>query len=258
MSSARAHRSLAGRRPMTIAVIGGGLMGVSLAYFLSRAGHRVVLYKASDQIGGLAGTIRLGDVEVDRFYHTILSSDTHMQALAHELGLTDRLRFRATGSAFFHQGRLYPMTTVWSLEQTGREGFPEPVAPAVFGVLVYPDAEPIARRLGVGLYDAKRGEIVPPPLAPVEGRRTARRPPPPPRALSPGRSARDGPRFPPRGPFPCPRGRGPVRQNPSPRFRMTRGLRGCAARFGGPRSAERRDSPQWRSVAGSAAARRRS
>jgi len=112
MSSARAHRSLAGRRPMTIAVIGGGLMGVSLSYFLSQAGHRVVLYEASDQIGGLAGTIRLGDVEVDRFYHIILSSDTHMQALAYELGLAGRLRFRATGSAFFHQGRLYPMTTV--------------------------------------------------------------------------------------------------------------------------------------------------
>jgi protoporphyrinogen oxidase len=97
---------------MRIAVIGGGIVGVSLAYFLSRAGHRVVLYEASDQPGGLAGTIRLGDVEVDRFYHTILSSDTHMQALAAELGIADRLRFRPTGSAFFHEGRLYPMTTL--------------------------------------------------------------------------------------------------------------------------------------------------
>lgn len=133
-----------------------------------------------------------------------------MQALAHELGLADRLRFRATGSAFFHQGRLYPMTTVWSLEQTGREGFPEPVAPAVFGVLVYPDAKPIARRLGVGLYDAKRGEIVPPPLAPGEGRRTAWRPPPPPRALSPGRDppAMD-PASLPAGPSPAQEAEGP-------------------------------------------------
>jgi protoporphyrinogen oxidase len=97
---------------MRIAVIGGGIVGVSLAYFLSRAGHRVVLYEASDQPGGLAGTIRLGDVEVDRFYHTILSSDTHMQALAAELGIADRLRFRPTGSAFFHEGRLSPMTTL--------------------------------------------------------------------------------------------------------------------------------------------------
>jgi len=97
---------------MRVAVIGGGIVGVSLGYFLSRAGHSVVLYEASDQIGGLAGTIRLGDVEIDRFYHTILSSDTHMQELAAELGIADRLRFRATGSAFFHEGRLYPMTTL--------------------------------------------------------------------------------------------------------------------------------------------------
>lgn len=97
---------------MRVAIVGGGIVGVSLAYFLSRGGHTVVLYEASDQIGGLAGTIRLGEVEVDRFYHTILSSDTHMQALARELGIADRLRFRPTASAFFHEGRLYPMTTL--------------------------------------------------------------------------------------------------------------------------------------------------
>ncbi len=81
---------------MRVAVIGGGIVSVSLAYFLSQAGHSVVLYEASDQIGGLAETIRMGEAEVDRFYHTILSSDIYMQELAAELGIANRLGFRAT------------------------------------------------------------------------------------------------------------------------------------------------------------------
>lgn len=45
-----------------------------------------------------------------------------------------------------------------------REGFPEPVVPAVFGMMVYAGAEGIARELKVGLYEARRGEIVAPPI----------------------------------------------------------------------------------------------
>ncbi|WP_376788579.1 DUF3782 domain-containing protein [Thermoflexus sp.] len=43
-----------------------------------------------------------------------------------------------------------------------REGFPEPVVPAVFGLAVYAGADAIAGDLGVGLYEARRGEVVPP------------------------------------------------------------------------------------------------
>jgi Holliday junction resolvase-like predicted endonuclease/uncharacterized coiled-coil protein SlyX len=45
-----------------------------------------------------------------------------------------------------------------------REGFPEPVIPAVFGLAIYAGAEAMAQKLGVGLYEARRGEVVAPPL----------------------------------------------------------------------------------------------
>jgi Holliday junction resolvase-like predicted endonuclease/uncharacterized coiled-coil protein SlyX len=44
-----------------------------------------------------------------------------------------------------------------------REGFPEPVIPAVFGLAIYAGAEAMAQKLGVGLYEARRGEVVAPP-----------------------------------------------------------------------------------------------
>jgi archaellum component FlaC len=44
-----------------------------------------------------------------------------------------------------------------------REGFPEPVIPAVFGLAIYAGAEAMAQKLGAGLYEARRGEVVAPP-----------------------------------------------------------------------------------------------
>ena len=46
-----------------------------------------------------------------------------------------------------------------------REGFPEPYVPAVFSMALYWGAETFAQSLGVGLYDAKRGEIFSPRLS---------------------------------------------------------------------------------------------
>ncbi len=37
-----------------IAVIGAGIGGMAAAYDLSRAGHQVTIFEASDQVGGLA------------------------------------------------------------------------------------------------------------------------------------------------------------------------------------------------------------
>ncbi len=48
------------------------------------------------------------------------------------------------------------------LDWLRRQGFPEPYVPAVFCMALYSGAENFAQSLGVGLYDAKRGEIFSP------------------------------------------------------------------------------------------------
>ena len=71
---------------MKIGIIGGGMMGISLGYYLSKSEHQVTIFEASPEIGGLAGTIRLQDgTAVDRFYHTILSNDAHLQELCSQI-----------------------------------------------------------------------------------------------------------------------------------------------------------------------------
>ncbi len=95
---------------MQIGIIGGGIMGISLGYFLSKKGVKVEIFEASPVLGGLAGPIKLEDgTPVDRFYHAILSSDDHLQRLCEELGIADQLRFRQTRMGFYHEGRIHPM-----------------------------------------------------------------------------------------------------------------------------------------------------
>ena len=95
---------------MSTAIVGGGIMGVTLGYFLAKAGVPVTIYEGSPTLGGLAGPLTLPDgTDVDRFYHAILSSDEHLMSLCEELGISDRLRFKPTGTLVFSGGRLVSM-----------------------------------------------------------------------------------------------------------------------------------------------------
>lgn len=98
---------------LKIAIVGGGIMGITLAYYLSKEGVAVDVFEASSTLGGLAGPLTLPDgVEVDRFYHAILSSDAHLHALCTELGVADQLRFRETRTGFYHNGAIYSMNNI--------------------------------------------------------------------------------------------------------------------------------------------------
>jgi protoporphyrinogen oxidase len=98
---------------MRVGIVGGGIMGITLGYLLTEAGHHVTIYEASPEIGGLAATISLADgAKVDRFYHAILSSDLNLRRLCAELGVADRLRFRTTKTGFYHEGRVHSMNNI--------------------------------------------------------------------------------------------------------------------------------------------------
>ncbi len=98
-----------------VAVVGAGLLGLTAAYRLTRAGHPVVVYERAREIGGLAASTPLDGIPVDRFYHVVLPTDDRVRGLAGELGLADRFRFRRTGVGFYHDGRLASMSSLREL-----------------------------------------------------------------------------------------------------------------------------------------------
>lgn len=97
---------------MHIGIVGGGILGITLGYFLAQRGERVTILEASDTLGGLAGPIKMDGYNLDRFYHAILTSDGHLADLFEELGIADQYRCKEAKTAFYHQGHIYPMTNM--------------------------------------------------------------------------------------------------------------------------------------------------
>jgi len=96
-----------------VGIVGGGIMGICLGYYLTRQGMQVEIFEASADLGGLAGPMVLPDgTAIDRFYHAILSSDSHLRTLAEEVGIQDQLRFKGTKMGFFHKGKIFPMNNM--------------------------------------------------------------------------------------------------------------------------------------------------
>jgi protoporphyrinogen oxidase len=96
-----------------VGIVGGGIMGITLAYLLARAGIRCEVFEGSPSIGGLAGSLILEDgTAVDRYYHTILSSDSQLRELCGELGVLDQLKFRNTRNTFYVDGGLHSMNSL--------------------------------------------------------------------------------------------------------------------------------------------------
>jgi len=91
-------------------VVGGGLLGMTLAYRLAQRGADVTLYEAAAQVGGLASAWSLGDVVWDRYYHVIVPSDAYLRALLAELGLEKKLEWVETRTGFYTDGQLYSMS----------------------------------------------------------------------------------------------------------------------------------------------------
>ena len=94
-----------------VGIVGGGLLGMTLAKRLTSQGHRVTVLEAASQSGGLAAPARLGEYTWDRFYHVVLLSDAYLRALIEELGLTGQLHWKPTRTGFYIDGRLRSLSS---------------------------------------------------------------------------------------------------------------------------------------------------
>ena len=98
-----------------VGIVGGGVLGVTLALRLAEAGAAVTVLERGPSIGGLAGSFDFGGHEVDRFYHVITPADRRMIAMAEEVGLGDALRFSSVGAGFFAAGEMHDFNGVADL-----------------------------------------------------------------------------------------------------------------------------------------------
>ncbi len=93
----------------SIAVVGGGVAGLTCAWKLRRAGHDVEVLERESTPGGRMRSERQGDFVLERGAQFVASGYRNLHALADHLGLADRLRpLACTRNAILRDGRLHP------------------------------------------------------------------------------------------------------------------------------------------------------
>lgn len=93
-----------------VAVVGGGISGLSAAWELSRTGARVIVLETSDRLGGKLRADSVGDVAVDVGADAMLARVPYGGQLADEVGLGDKIITPKTGQAGIWLGdRMRPL-----------------------------------------------------------------------------------------------------------------------------------------------------
>ncbi len=94
-----------------VIIIGAGITGIAAALRLLEQGYRVTVVDASPEVGGLAGSVILDGVPIDRYYHFICREDRDLIKFVKELGLEDKLSWREAATSYFINGKVYPFNT---------------------------------------------------------------------------------------------------------------------------------------------------
>jgi protoporphyrinogen oxidase len=93
-----------------VGIVGGGVLGMTLALRLREQGHEVVVLEGARAAGGLAASQQIAGYTWDRFYHVILQSDRDLLALLGELGVAEP-NWGVTRTGFYTDGVLYSLST---------------------------------------------------------------------------------------------------------------------------------------------------
>jgi len=84
--------------PSSVAVIGGGITGLTAAFYLQKAGISVTLYEASDRAGGVIRSVSQDGYLAEWGPNTILETSPKISQLVRDVGLLGRRLDPAPGS----------------------------------------------------------------------------------------------------------------------------------------------------------------
>ncbi|MGH9520133.1 MAG: protoporphyrinogen/coproporphyrinogen oxidase [Terriglobales bacterium] len=105
-----------------IAIVGGGLAGLSAAWELQRSGVAdFVLLEAGDHVGGVVHTERRDGFVLEGGPESFLARKAAATTLCRELGLEGELMAPLTTAArILHRGRLHPLPAGWRMIEPGQ------------------------------------------------------------------------------------------------------------------------------------------
>jgi protoporphyrinogen oxidase len=106
-----------------VAVIGGGISGLTCAFRLAQSGKKVTLYEGSSQLGGLGTFFEHDGRTFEKFYHCMLPSDGPLLALLEDLKLRDETYWKPTTFGYWHDSDVLPLNKAIDLLKFSPLGF---------------------------------------------------------------------------------------------------------------------------------------
>ena len=98
-----------------IAIIGGGPMGLAVAYELCLKGFKPVIYEADNRLGGMAACFDFDGLQIERYYHFHCLSDIAFIKILEEIGLKKFIKWKKTKMGFYYDRRLYKWGSISSV-----------------------------------------------------------------------------------------------------------------------------------------------
>lgn len=101
--------------PKKVAIIGGGIAGLTIGYRLSKKGYSVTIFEKEPQVGGLARTVAIEGKQIEAFYHHFFKGDRELLNLLAELGLEDRILWQQSRQGIWDGKQLHDFSGLTDL-----------------------------------------------------------------------------------------------------------------------------------------------
>jgi protoporphyrinogen oxidase len=94
---------------LNIGIVGAGMAGIAAAWDFTRAGHKVTIFEAGKEVGGLAAGFRdeNWDWTLEKFYHHWFEKDHDLRRILQEMDLWDQVIFPRPKTSYWINGKIY-------------------------------------------------------------------------------------------------------------------------------------------------------
>jgi protoporphyrinogen oxidase len=99
----------------SIAIVGAGVSGLTLAYRLVKNNYKVTLYEQNNEVGGQLYAFPIEGQNTDIYYHHTFMSDHNLIELCKELNIYDKLQWLDTSMAYYTEQKLFAFGTPFDL-----------------------------------------------------------------------------------------------------------------------------------------------
>ena len=94
-----------------ICIVGAGFTGLAAAYELASVGLPVTVFERDADVGGLAGSFRVGDQMLEKFYHHWFTNDVHIMDLVKRLNVEEQVIFRQSRTGMYYAHHFFKLSS---------------------------------------------------------------------------------------------------------------------------------------------------